>query len=370
VIPPANPQAAYLAQREEIDAAIHRVLDSGWYILGREVEAFEREFADWLGAAHAIGVANGTDAVELALRAVGVGPGDEVIAPAHTATATIAAIEHAGAVPVLVDIESVTFGLDPEKLCATIRARAAAGRLKAIVVVHLYGHPARIDEIAAIAHETGLRLVEDCAQAHGARWRGRMAGTMGDVAAFSFYPTKNLGALGDGGAVATTYFDVAARVRQLREYGWRERYRSEVPGINSRLDELQAAILRVKLGRLDEDNQRRRAIAARYDEAMRGVGLVAPVVRDGAVHAYHQYAVMHPRREQWQAELRARGTGSAVLYPLALHQQPAYVGRIPVGVGGLTVSELVCRTVACLPVYPHLTDAEVYRIVGAISLPR
>jgi dTDP-4-amino-4,6-dideoxygalactose transaminase len=366
MIPPANPHAAYLAQREAIDAAVHRVLDSGWYILGREVEAFEREFAAWLGAAHAIGVANGTDAVELALRAVGVGPGDEVIAPAHTATATIAAIEHAGAVPVLVDIEAKTYGLDPEKLRATVRARRSSGRLKAIVVVHLYGHPAAIDDIGAIAREAGLRLVEDCAQAHGAEWNGRKVGTLGDVAAFSFYPTKNLGALGDGGAVVSNDPEIAGRLRMLREYGWRERYRSEAAGINSRLDEMQAAILRVKLGQLAGDNQRRRAIAVRYDAALREAGLLPPLVRNGAVHAFHQYAVLHPHRDAWQAALRARGVGSAVLYPLAIHQQPAYSGRVPVGAGGLQASECVGSEVVCLPVFPHLHDGEVDQVVSAL----
>ncbi|MBE2213867.1 MAG: DegT/DnrJ/EryC1/StrS family aminotransferase [Opitutaceae bacterium] len=367
IIPPADPHAAYLAQREAIDAAIRRVLDSGWYILGREVESFEREFAAWLGAAHGIGVANGTDAVELALRSIGVGPGDEVIAPAHTATATIAAIEHAGAVPVLVDIEAETFGLDPEKVQATVRARAASRRLKAIVVVHLYGHPARIDELARIAREHDLRLIEDCAQAHGGRWMGQAVGTLGDVAAFSFYPTKNLGALGDGGAVVTGDSDVAARLRQLREYGWRERYRSDEPGINSRLDEMQAAILRAKLGRLSEDNGRRRAIAARYDATLRACGIVPPVVRVGAVHAYHQYAVLHPDRERWRAELRAHDVGSAVLYPLALHQQAAYAARLPVGVGGLATSERVCREVLCLPVHPQLEEHEIEAVARAVA---
>lgn len=366
VISPADPRAAYLAQREAIDAAIRRVLDSGRYILGREVEEFERAFAAWLGVSHAVGVANGTDAVELALRSVGVGPGDEVIAPAHTATATIAAIERAGAVPVLVDIEPVTYGLDPEKVRATVAARRRSGGVKAVVAVHLYGHPARMEDLGAIVRESGLRLVEDCAQAHGARCNGHVVGTMGDVAAFSFYPTKNLGALGDGGAVATSDATIAARVRQLREYGWRERYRSEVPGINSRLDEMQAAILRVKLTRLREDNLRRRAIAARYDLAWRGGCEGSPGVRPGCDHVYHQYAVIHPERELLRETLAAHGIGTSILYPLAIHQQPAYVG-LQVGSGGLEVAERICREVLCLPVHPQLTEGEVCQVCRGLA---
>jgi len=365
-IPAAHPHAAYLALRTPIDAAIRRVLDSGWYILGREVDAFEREFATWVGAAHAVGVANGTDAVELALRAVGVGTGDEVIAPAHTATATIAAIEHAGAIPVLVDIEADTFGLDPEKLRATIAARRPAGRLRAVVVVHLYGHPAALDAIVPIVRDAGLALVEDCAQAHGARWQGRGAGTFGDASAFSFYPTKNLGALGDGGAVVTDDAATAGRLRSLREYGWRERFRSETPGVNSRLDEIQAAILRVKLKALEADNTRRRTIAARYTAALTGAGRAAPRVRDGAVHAFHQFAVLHPRRDAWRSALLERGVGAAVLYPHAIHEQPAYAGRVRIGEGGVATSERVCREVLCLPVYPQLSDEQVQRVVDAL----
>jgi dTDP-4-amino-4,6-dideoxygalactose transaminase len=367
LIPPASPHAAYLAQREAIDAAVRRVLESGWYILGKEVAAFEREFAAWLGAGHAWGVASGTDAVEIALRACGVRPGDEVIAPAHTASASIAAIEHAGAVPVLVDIEPVTHGLDPEKLRDTVHARASGGRLKAVLVVHLYGHPAELDAIAAITREAGLRLVEDCAQAHGAQWRDRTVGTFGDAAAFSFYPTKNLGALGDGGAVVTNEAAVAEQIRLLREYGWRERYRSDQSGINSRLDEMQAAILRAKLVALDADNARRRAIAGHYDTVLARLGAPSPVVRGGAVHVYHQYAIRHPRRHEWQALLRECGVGSAVLYPFAIHQQPAYGTRVPHGVGGLTTSEQVCREVLCLPVHPQLSDTDVARVADALK---
>ncbi len=367
LIPPANPHAAYLAQREAIDSAVRRVLDSGWYILGCEVESFEREFAAWLGTAHAVGVANGTDALELALRAIHVGPGDEVIAPAHTASATIAAIEHAGAVPVLVDIEPQSYGIDPDKLATTIKDRRDRGRMKAIVVVHLYGHPARLDDILTIAHGAGIPVVEDCAQAHGAREHGRPVGTFGAVAAFSFYPTKNLGALGDGGAVATNDGEINARVRMLREYGWRERYNSEAAGINSRLDELQAAILRAKLPHLEGENERRRHIASLYDHALRGAGAEGIFVRHDVVHAFHQYAVCHPRRDDWRSALQKHGVGAAVLYPKPVHAQPAYSTRVPHGCGGLGTSERVCREVLCLPVYPQLSDEHVRRVAEAVA---
>lgn len=367
IIPAANPRAAYLARREAIDAAMRRVLESGRYILDTEVECFEQEFARWLGARYCVGVGNGTDAVELALRAVGVGPGDEVVAPAHTASATIAAIERLGAVALLVDIEAQTFGLDPQKLCDTVRAAASRGRLRAIVVVHLYGHAAHIDDIVGVAREADLFVIEDCAQAHGAKWRGRQAGTFGHAAAFSFYPTKNLGALGDGGAVVTDDTETAARVRMLRQYGWRERYSSETAGFNSRLDELQAAVLRARLGWLDDDNARRRSIAARLDAAFRSVGRAGPVVRVGAEHVYHQYSVLRDDRDAWRAALQARGVGSSVLYPHAIHQQPGHAGRLRAGVGGFDASERVCREVVCLPVFPELTGPEVDRIAGAIE---
>jgi dTDP-4-amino-4,6-dideoxygalactose transaminase len=266
----------------------------------------------------------------------------------------------------LVDIEPTTRGLDPEKLRATIQARSDSGRLKAIVVVHLYGHPADLDAIMTMVRESGLRLIEDCAQAHGAVWRGQKIATFGDVAAFSFYPTKNLGALGDGGAVVTRDAVLAERVRQLREYGWRERYCSDTAGLNSRLDEIQAAILRAKLGALDGDNARRRVIAARYDATFARLGITGPAVRVEADHVYHQYAVCHPRRAEWQTALRAFGVGTAILYPFAIHEQRAYAST-PQGVGGLAVSTQMCREVLCLPIHPQLSDENVATVVAAIE---
>ncbi|MCA9973883.1 MAG: DegT/DnrJ/EryC1/StrS family aminotransferase, partial [Anaerolineales bacterium] len=264
-IPFLNLRAAYAAQRAALDTAVSRALASGWYILGAEVAAFETEFAAAMAAPHCVGVASGTDAVLLGLRALGVGPGDEVITVAHTAVATVAAVELAGATPVLVDVTPDTATLDPAQLPAAITPRT-----RAVVPVHLYGHPADLDPILAIARQHGLWVLEDCAQAHGARYRGRPVGSFGDAAAFSFYPTKNLGALGDGGAVLTPHADVAERLRALRQYGWQERYVSQVPGYNSRLDELQAALLRAKLPHLPEMNAARRRLAAAYGAALAG----------------------------------------------------------------------------------------------------
>src|SRR5882672_9262932 len=269
-----NPRAQYLAHKSAIDAAIQRVLDAGHYILGNEVRAFEAEFAAYIGRRHCIGVGSGTAALEIALRACDIGPGDEVITAAHTAVATVAAIELCGARPVFVDIEPIYYTLDPAKV-----ARAISPSTKAIVPVHLYGQTADLLALTDIALRHGLRLIEDCAQAHGAELQGRRLGSFGDLGCFSCYPTKNLGAIGDGGMLVTDSDELARRCRLLREYGWAERYVSHMTGNNSRLDEIQAAILRAKLPFLDEDNGRRRAIAARYDEHLSGSPSVPPAKR-------------------------------------------------------------------------------------------
>jgi dTDP-4-amino-4,6-dideoxygalactose transaminase len=282
VIPCIDPLAQYLVRKAAIDQAIGEVLARGRYILGEQVQAFERELAAFCEARFGVGVGTGTDALHLALRALGVGPGDEVVTVSHTAVATVAAVEMAGATPVLVDIEPATFTLDPARLEAAITPRT-----RAVIAVHLYGQPADLDAIGAIARARGLKLIEDCAQAHGARWAGRRVGSFGDAACFSFYPTKNLGALGDGGMVVTSDEGLATRLRQLREYGWVERYVSRTAGWNSRLDELQAAVLRVKLKDLDADNARRGAIAARYAEGLTDLGLTLPATRAGSEHAFH-----------------------------------------------------------------------------------
>ncbi|HTT56968.1 MAG TPA: DegT/DnrJ/EryC1/StrS family aminotransferase [Opitutaceae bacterium] len=361
-LPTADPGAAYRAAADEIQAAIRRVLESGHYILGPEVEAFEREFACYLGAAHAVTVANGTDAIELALRAAGVRPGDGVVTVANTATATVAAIELAGAEAVLVDVEPATMTMDP---AALERRLAAAGGapVTAVVPVHLYGHPADLPRIMEIARRHGLAVIEDCAQAHGAAVGGQRVGTWGTAAAFSFYPTKNLGAIGDGGAIATHEARIAEQVRLLRQYGWRERYVSDQPGKNSRLDELQAAILRVKLARLDADNRRRQALAAEYLRRLAGTGLVLPAAAAGCEPVWHQFVVRTPDRDALRAHLAAAGIQSSVLYPVPIHHQPAYRDeRLH-----LPVTEQACRELLCLPMHPGLEPADVETVCARIA---
>ena len=347
-IPFVDLKAAYYRLRPEIDAAVATTLEGGWYILGEQVRAFEEEFAAYLSLESAVGLASGTDAVLLALRACGVGPGDEVVTVSHTAVATVAAIELCGALPQLVDVEPDTLTMDPQRLRA-----AVTDRTKAIVPVHLYGGPAQMDDILTIAGDHGLAVVEDCAQAHGARYGDRMVGTMGDAAAFSFYPTKNLGAMGDGGAVATSRADVTERLRLLRQYGWRERYVSDIPGYNSRLDELQAAILRVRLRHLDEENEARRRLAAIYDAHLAGLPVVRPVARPGDRHVYHLYAIQTERRDELRAYLQARGIGTAIHYPVPVHCQPAY-GHLGYGPGSLPVTEHAAERLLSLPMYPDL----------------
>jgi len=359
-LPPSDPRANYLAHQREIDEAVAGVLRGGAYILGREVASFEAEFARYLGVPHAIGVGSGTDAIHLALRACGIGPGDEVITVSHTAVGTIVGIESAGATAVLVDIDRDTRTMDPGTLGA-----ALSPRTRAVLPVHLYGHPAALEEIGAFARERGLFLVEDCAQAAGALCRDRRIGSWGDIAAFSFYPTKNLGALGDGGAVITSRPDLAERLRMLREYGWRQRYVSEIPGVNSRLDELQAAILRVKLRHLDAENARRRSLAGFYLEELAESGLTLPWSRPEVVHVYHQFVPGHPRRDALRAALRSRGVGTLVHYPVPVHRQPAYRDRVRVA-GGMERTEAAASAVLSLPLFPELRREDVERVCVSI----
>ncbi len=366
-IPQSSPGSDYAALREEIGEAVSRVLEGGRYILGQEVAYFEAEFAAYAGIAGAVGVASGTDALELALRALGIGSGDAVFTVSHTAVATVAAIERAGAIPILLDVDEESYTLDPRRLEDALMHPMDLGgaRPRAVAVVHLYGHPAAMPAIVEVARGGGLLVVEDCAQAHGARLAGRMVGTFGDAASFSFYPTKNLGALGDGGLVASDDPGVARRVRELRQYGWRERYVSASPGFNSRLDELQAAILRVKLRHLDAGNERRRAIAAGYDVLLSGTSVRRPAVPAGVKHAFHQYVIRARARDDLMARLRDRGIGTAIHYPVPVHRQPAYVGRVPVPFD-LRVTERLVDEIVSLPMFPGLTDADVGRIAEAI----
>jgi dTDP-4-amino-4,6-dideoxygalactose transaminase len=358
-------RGGYLAQKDGLDAAVRRVLDSGWYILGKECEAFEQDFARWCGVNHAVGVGNGTDAIVLALKALGVGEGDAVFTVSHTAVATVAAVELAGAAPVLVDIDPVHFTLDPAKLEQAIAA-CTAGRPRAVIAVHLYGQLCDIPAIQAICRRHNLLLIEDCAQAHGAMLDGRRVGSFGDMATYSFYPTKNLGAFGDGGALTTNNKALADRAAALRQYGWKERYLSDLKGMNSRLDELQAAMLGVRLTRLDAEIGRRRQIAARYDAALAGRVRI-PQCRPDSGHAYHLYVVRHPRRDELAASLKAAGIGTGIHYPVPVHLQGAYRGRIALAPSGLEETEKASRDVLSLPMHAFLTDTDVERVIAEVT---
>lgn len=346
--------------REAIDAAVKRVLDRGQFILGDEVRCFEQEFAAYCGVAHAVGVASGTEALCIALAALGVGPGDEVITVPNTCVPTVAGIVMTGARPVLVDVDPVSRTMDPGRL-----ETALTGRTKAIVPVHLYGQPANIRSILEVAARRGVPVVEDAAQAHGAFIGGARAGSLGAAGCFSFYPTKNLGALGDGGMVVTNDPVLAERARAYRHYGESERYVSTGAGINSRLDELQAAILRVKLAHLDQWNGRRQAIAARYRELLAGCPITLPAPVPGTVSSCHLFVVEAPSRDRFRAACRSRGVATDVHYPIPIHLQPAFAS-LGYGRGEFVVSETLCAHVVSLPMFPDLTDGEVAQISGAV----
>ena len=355
--------------RPQLDAALARVLDSGWFILGPEGEAFERELADALGARDAVAVANGTDALQLGLRALGVGEGDEVVTSSISAAFTALAIQQAGARPVFVDVDARTLNLDPARAEAALTPRT-----RAIVPVHLYGHPAEMAPLVARADRHGLALLEDACQAHGARYEGRPVGTLrGErgIGALSFYPTKNLGALGDGGAVLVNDPALAARLRQLRNGGQSNRYRHEAFGVNSRLDELQAAILRVSLAQLERWTARRRELADYYRRELAGSGLSLPQEQPYARAVHHLFVVRHPRRDALAAALAERGIGTLIHYPIPLHLQPAFagLGRRP---GDLPIAERACSEILSLPLYPELRDEQAAAVVAAVRdvLPR
>jgi dTDP-4-amino-4,6-dideoxygalactose transaminase len=353
-IPVANPKAQFDAFRPEIAAAVQNVLDSGSYILGEETNRFEEEFARFLGAGYCIGVASGTDALALALCALGIGRNDEVITVSHSAVATVAAIEQAGAIPVFADIDPLTRCLDPEKIPSLISPKT-----KAVLPVHIYGQPAPMEAVLALAAKHGLK-------AHGAEINGVKVGAWGDAAAFSFYPTKNLGAYGDGGAVVTNSAECARRLKGLREYGWDEHRHSISPGCNSRLDELQAAILNIKLRHLARNNERRTTIAQTYMSAVDHRQIHFPAVIENTKHAFHLFVVECDDRESLQRAFRESGIGTAIHYPLAIHQQKAYAGRIR-GSDNLRHTESLYRHILTLPMYPELTDRQVGRICAAMQ---
>jgi dTDP-4-amino-4,6-dideoxygalactose transaminase len=359
-IPFLDLKAAYLELKGEIDAAVARVLDSGWYILGPEVEAFEHEFAAYTGAAHCIGLANGLDALHLALRVLDIGPGDEVIVPSNTYIATWLAVSQCGATPVPVEPDPVTFNLDPARVEAAITPRT-----RALLPVHLYGQPADLDPLLAIARRHGLRVIEDAAQCQGARYRGRRIGAHGDLVAWSFYPGKNLGALGDAGAVTCNDAALAERLRVLRNYGSRVKYVNDEAGWNSRLDPLQAAVLRVKLRYLDAWNARRATLAAAYHTALADIAVLRPQVPDWAEPAWHLYVIQVEAREQVQQRLQAQGIGSLIHYPIPPHRQQAYAGA-GLGPGSLPIAEHMADRVLSLPLGPQLAPEAIARVAAAL----
>jgi len=367
LIPQANPGAGYRALKTEIDDAVARAVSSGWYILGAETRAFEAEFAAWIGAAAVVGCGNGTDAIALALRGLGIGPGSTVVTVSHTAVATVAAIEMAGATPLVIDIDPDHFTMDPDALAQVLDGPPPGlPPIRAVVPVHLYGQPADLDRIVPLCRQHRVALIEDCAQAHGSRLHGRRVGSFGDAATFSFYPTKNLGALGDGGAVAVADPALASRIAALRQYGWHRHYISDEIGVNSRLDEVQAAILRVKLTHLDEQTARRRKIAAVYDQALQGTPLRPPSRREGATHVFHLYVVRTGARDTIQAALRQKGIATGIHYPVPVHLQPAYCGRLAIGQAGCRTTEAAAAQVLSLPLYPELTDHQVATVCSAL----
>jgi dTDP-4-amino-4,6-dideoxygalactose transaminase len=367
-IPQANPGAGYRALQTEIDAAVARALVSGWYILGAEGRAFEAEFAGWLGTAAAVGCGNGTDALAIALRALDIGPGTAVATVSHTAVATVAAIELVGATPILIDIEPDHYTMDPAELAMVLaNPPPDLPPIRAVIAVHLYGQAADLTAILATCRKHGVALIEDCAQAHGASLAGRKLGTIGDIATFSFYPTKNLGALGDGGMLATGDRARAERIAALRQYGWYTHYISDEVGVNSRLDELQAAILRVKLKHLDAQNARRRTIADTYDRALAGTNIAPPSRRADATHVFHQYVLRVPTRAATQAMLREAGIGTGIHYPSPVHLQPAYRDRVALGPAACRNTTAAAEEVLSLPMYPELTDQQVASVCQALQ---
>lgn len=351
-VPFLDLKAAYLELKPELDAAYRRCMDSGWFIMGRELESFEAEFAAYCGSRHCLGVGNGLEALHLILRAWEIGPGHEVIVPSNTYIATWLAVTYAGATPVPVEPDPTTYNLDPQRIEAAITART-----RAILAVHLYGQPADMDPLLEIAARRNVKVIEDNAQAQGARYKGRRTGSLGHAAGTSFYPGKNLGAFGDGGAVTTDDADLADRVRVLRNYGSRVKYQHEIAGYNSRLDELQAALLRAKLPKLDEWNQRRRAAADRYRRELAGVpDLILPAVPDWAEPVWHIFAARHSRRDALQEHLRQAGVGTLIHYPVPPHLSGAYA-KAGFGRGEFPLAEEIAATELSLPMGPQLSSA-------------
>jgi dTDP-4-amino-4,6-dideoxygalactose transaminase len=360
VIPYLDLQSQYRSIKPEIDAAVLRVLDSAQFVLGEEVAAFEREFAEYCGAREAIAVNSGTSALHLALLAAGIGPGDDVITVPFTFVATAAAIQYAGATPRFVDVDPRTYTMVPDQI-----ERAITPRTKAIMPVHLYGHAADMDPILDVARRRGLVVIEDAAQAHGAEYKGRRCGSLGELAGFSFYPGKNLGAYGEGGAVVTGDPALAKKIRLLRAWGEERRYEHSMKGFNYRMDGIQGAILRVKLRHLEDWTEARRARAADYRRAFRDTGVGVPIELDGCRHVYHVYAVRLRSRDAARESLQKAGIHTGVHYPIPVHLQPAYAD-LGYGAGEFPVSETVASEVLSLPMYPELTTAQIEEVASAL----
>ena len=361
-IPFLDLKAPYQELKSELDAAYKRVMESGWYILGSEVEAFEREFAEYCNVKHCVGLGNGLEALHLILLSYGIGKDDEVIVPANTYIATWLAITYSGAIPVPVEPDEKTYNLDPVRIEAAI-----TGRTRAIMPVHLYGQPADMDPILNIAKQHGLKVIEDAAQAHGALYKGKHAGSLGDAAGFSFYPGKNLGALGDGGAITTNDAALADRVRTLRNYGSKKKYYNDFKGINSRLDELQAAFLRVKLKKLNEWNGRRRQVAAHYLKTLKSINsLTIPIVPSWSEPVWHLFVVRHPCRDIFQKQLEEQQIGSLIHYPIPPHRSDAYAD-MRFSKGAFPITEAISHTIISLPMGPHISCEQVQTVVDVVE---
>lgn len=361
-VPFLNLTEPYLKLKQELDEAYQRVMESGWYILGKEVETFEAKFATYCEVKHCISVGNGLDALHLILRAMDIGPGDEVIVPANTYIATWLAVSYAGATPIPVEPDEKTYNINSERIEAAI-----TNRTKAILPVHLYGQPSDMDSINKIAEQYGVKVIEDAAQAHGARYKGRRTGSLGNAAGFSFYPTKNLGAMGDGGAVTTNNADLADKIRLLRNYGSRIKYSNEFKGFNSRLDELQAAFLNVKLTKLDEWNTYRTQVAKEYLEKLADVSnLILPFVPTWTDPVWHLFVVRHPKRQELERHLNQSGIDTLIHYPIPPHLSNAYIEN-GYQIGNLPVAEQLSREVLSLPIGPHMTNKEVKKVIGVLQ---
>lgn len=358
-IPFLDIKAANIELRTQLQEAFDRTLNSGWYILGNEVKQFEQEFADYCEVKYCVGAGNGLEALHLILRAYGIGEGDEVIVPSNTYIATWLAASYAGATPIPVEPDERTYNIDPTRIESAITPRT-----KAIIAVHLYGQPADMDAINAIAKKHNLKVIEDAAQAHGARYKGRRVGTLGDAAGFSFYPGKNLGAIGDGGAVTTNDPDLAEKVRVLCNYGSRVKYHNEVKGFNSRLDELQAAFLREKLMKLDEWNERRKSIAAKYLNAFPRSNMILPHVPEWAEPVWHLFVVRNTQRDQLQKKLSEAGVATMIHYPIPPHLQGAYV-ELGYFTGAFPIAEKIHLEVLSLPMGPHMTSEHANQVVDS-----